>query len=102
MKTFKVLLAFALAVFIFSSYGFAQEAQEVKKININTATVEELATLPGIGDSMAKNIVEYRNNNGNFQTVEDLMNVKGIGEKKFEKIKDMITVGQADSSTASN
>jgi competence protein ComEA len=99
MKTFKVLLAFALAVFIFSSYGLAQE---VKKININTATVEELATLPGIGDSTAKNIVEHRNNNGNFQTVEDLMNVTGIGEKKFEKIKDMITVGQADSSTASN
>ncbi len=82
--------AVCLMVVLFSGYTLAQEAA---KININTATVEELVVLPGVGDSVAKSIVEHREKNGGFKTTDDLKQVKGIGDKKFEKIKDMVTVG---------
>lgn len=61
------------------------------KININTATAEQLTELNGIGEVKANAIIEYRNNFGNFISLEEIMNVKGIGEKTFEKIKDYIT-----------
>ena len=61
-------------------------------ININTASAEELATLEGIGEKTAQNIVEYREGNGPFAAIEDIKNVKGIGDKKFEKIKENIAV----------
>jgi competence protein ComEA len=64
-----------------------------EKININTATVEELDKLPGIGPSIAKAIVDYRTKNGPFKKIEDINDVKGIGDALFEKIKDQITVG---------
>ena len=60
-------------------------------VNINTASVEELLTVSGIGESKAKAIVEYRNKTP-FKTIEDIMNVTGIGESLFAKIKDYITV----------
>lgn len=62
------------------------------KISINTAPVEELMKLTGIGKTKAEAIISYRNTNGNFTTLEDLMKVKGIGEKIFAKIKDNITL----------
>lgn len=65
--------------------------QESKKISINSATIEELSTLPGIGPAMAQRIIDYRNNQL-FQKIEDIMNVKGIKEKLFMKIKDYITL----------
>jgi len=61
-------------------------------LNINTATVEELQTLPSIGPQMAKRIVQYRKENGDFKTVEDLAEVKGIGEKTLEKMRPFIGV----------
>lgn len=61
------------------------------KVNINTATIEELMTLTGIGDSKAKAIIEYRNKT-KFKTIEDIKLVSGIGESLFEKIKNNITV----------
>lgn len=62
------------------------------KININTATEQELsAGLPGVGDVMAKRIVEYRQKNGSFKTIEDIKKVSGIGEKTFEKLRGYIT-----------
>lgn len=61
-------------------------------ININTASAEELSTLPGIGPAIAGRIVEYRNANGGFRTIEDIKQVKGIGDATFERIKDLITV----------
>lgn len=62
------------------------------KISINTASIEQLQTLSGIGDTKAKSIVDYRNENGPFSKIEDIMNVSGIGEAVFAKIKDHITV----------
>lgn len=62
------------------------------KVNINTAEVSELDTLPGIGETYANRIIEYRNNNGAFKNIEDIKNVSGIGEKRYEAIKDLITV----------
>ena len=61
-------------------------------INLNTATVAQLETLPGVGKSTAERILEYRQKNGPFKKVEDLMNVKGIGEKMFLNIKPLIVV----------
>lgn len=65
---------------------------EDQKININTATIDELLTLSGIGESKAKAIIEYREANGNFQKIEDIMEVPGIGEALYEKIKANITI----------
>jgi len=62
------------------------------KININTASVTELEKLPGIGETLAQRIVEYREKYGRFQKIEDIMKVSRIGPKIFEQIKDMITV----------
>ena len=63
------------------------------KVNINTATVDELSSLPGIGQAKAEAITTYRNQNGNFKTVQDITNVKGIGDKMLKKMKPEITVG---------
>ena len=69
-------------------------AQEVQKVDLNRAGQEELESLPGVGPHLASQIMEYREKLGPFQRVEDLMNVRGIGEKKFEQLKDLITVGK--------
>lgn len=61
-------------------------------ININTASVEELQKLEGIGSSIALRIVAYRKENGKFNSIDDLRNISGIGDSKFEKIKDNIYV----------
>jgi competence protein ComEA len=62
------------------------------KININTATVEQLDALDGIGSTRAKAIVQYRDQNGPFQSVDDLLKVKGFGPKLLETIKDRLVV----------
>ena len=61
-------------------------------ININNASVEDLMKLSGIGDSKAKNIIEYRDSIGGFKDINDIKNVKGIGDSIFDKIKDHITI----------
>ena len=66
--------------------------QQLGKININTASMEELMVLPGVGESKAKSIVEYRKAHGKFGSIEDIMNVSGIKEAMYEKIKDYISV----------
>lgn len=67
-------------------------SQSADLININTATLEELDSLPGIGPTVAQNIIDYREENGPFQQIEDVLNVSGIGPAAFENIKDLITV----------
>ena len=66
--------------------------QEGGLININTASVEELKSIPGIGEKTAGRIVEYRDKNGKFGKIEDIMKISGIKDKLFSKIKDKITV----------
>ena len=68
------------------------ERNEVEKVSINFATLEQLTTLPNIGEKTARNIIECRNENGLFQRIEDIKNVKGIADKKFEAIKDLISL----------
>ncbi|MBC7251594.1 MAG: helix-hairpin-helix domain-containing protein [Anaerolineae bacterium] len=70
----------------------ASSVQPAGKVNINTATAEELDTLPGIGPALAQRIIEYRQTNGPFQSIEEIKNVSGIGDKLFEKLKDLITI----------
>ena len=63
------------------------------RLNINAASVEELTALPGIGETLAQRIVDYREQHGDFTTVDGLRNVSGIGEKRLEAIREYITVG---------
>ena len=79
--------------------GTVEQSTEIKsnnnkklKININTATKTDLETLPGIGESTALKIIEYRKEKGKFKLIEDIKQVNGIGENKFNKIKELITV----------
>ena len=64
-------------------------------VNLNTATADQLATIPGVGAKMAERIINYRQKNGGFKKIEDLMNVSGVGEKSFLKMKPLITVTAA-------
>ena len=82
MKRLYVALLF---VILLATAAFA-------KVNINTANVDELANLSGIGKVKAEAIVAYRTANGKFKTTEDLTKVKGIGDKTVEKIKGELTV----------
>jgi competence protein ComEA len=98
MKSTKAKIACVLVLCLglaFSSVSvLAQKSgpAATEKVNLNTATVEQLRSLPGIGPAMAKLIVEHRTKAGKFTRVEEIMNIKGIGEKKFKKIKDRLTV----------
>ena len=63
-----------------------------KKINLNTATLEELESLPGIGKELGKRILSYRGSKGRFLSTDELKNVRGIGQKTFEKLRDLISI----------
>ncbi len=89
MQNLRRIVAVYLMGLIFASGVYAGD---VAKININTATAEQLTQLKGIGASHAAAIVAYREQNGPFQNPEDLMRVPRIGEKTFEKNKALITV----------
>lgn len=69
------------------------EATRPGLININTADVHQLSMLPGIGETLAQRIIDYREHNGAFDSIEDLMQVEGIGEKRLETITAYITTG---------
>ena len=68
------------------------KSKKDEKININTADQIELEEIPGVGESTAQKIIEYRETNGKFKTIEDIKNVNGIGESKFENMKEKICV----------
>src|SRR5712691_5263392 len=98
VKFLGAVLMFAIAALALApsaARGAAPPAPATgERVNINTAGVDELVTLPGIGKAYAERIVEYRQKNGPFKKVEDIINVCGIGEKTFERIKDRLTTGK--------
>lgn len=77
---------------ISSEISSSTPSNKNQKININKANAQDLESVPGIGPSTAEKIVTYRNENGKFSSIDDLKNVTGIGEKKFESIKDYISI----------
>jgi competence protein ComEA len=88
------ILALILAALLLPVGIAAQDGNSKAKININTASAEELQALPRVGEKVAQRIVEYREANGKFKAIEDIMKVQGIGEKTFLQLKDLITVGE--------
>jgi competence protein ComEA len=98
-REMKIILMFVLcfslafgSISMVSAQQSGAETAAVAKINLNTATAEQLESLPGIGPAMAKNILEYRNKVGKFNRIEEIINVKGIGEKMFLKLKNRLIV----------
>lgn len=87
-------VAVAVALLVGLGGLTAAIAEVEHRVDINTASVAELATLPGIGESKAKAIVEYRAADP-FRSVEDLKKVKGIGDKTFESLKPSLMVSEA-------
>jgi len=116
MKTgnYKILIFFLLTAGIFFTAGFCagrrsgettiqvnsavlaqqdgEDGTSAGKVNLNTAGVDELRSLDGIGTALAERIVSYRTENGPFGDVEELTNVKGIGEETLKQLRDQITV----------
>lgn len=88
----KMIVAVLLVVFVGLISILNANAAEVQKININTASAEELAQLKGIGPSHAAKIVAYREKNGPFKMPEELMQVSGIGQKTFDTNQELIIV----------
>ena len=104
MKLNRVVATFvavALAAFFASAPVLAAgKPIPTTKVNINTATAQQLTTLPGIGPKLAARIVEYRQHSGPFHTAQELHNVKGVGEKNFQKLQPHILVGEAPARAA--
>ena len=94
MKKLFCLGMIVLSLALSGSFGVASAAEQeaaVHLININTATLAELETIPGIGPVSAQRIIDYRTEHGSFSSVDQLVEIKGIGEKSVEKIKPLVT-----------
>ena len=79
-------VAGAIALFICLGTAIAQKNLPTQPVNINTATIEQLEKLPGIGPNTAKSIVQFRERSGPFQRIEDLLAIKGISKARLEKL----------------
>jgi competence ComEA-like helix-hairpin-helix protein len=88
-------VAGAIALFICLGTAIAQKNLPTQPVNINTATIEQLEKLPGIGPNTAKSIVQFRERSGPFQRIEDLLAIKGISKARLEKLRPYVTVGPA-------
>ncbi len=100
MKLNRILatgLAVVLGLTLSSGAAFAASTTPAPagKVNINTASADQLSALPGVGDKLAARIVEYRQKSGGFKSVQELMNVKGIGEKNLAKLQPHLTAESA-------
>ncbi len=71
------------------------------KIDLNTANLQQLQLIPGVGEVIAQRILDYRTDQGGFQAVEELLNVSGIGEKKFEQIKQYVKIADSTENSGS-
>jgi competence protein ComEA len=91
----------ALALALAPAGSLAAEAGSVGPIDLNTATVEELVALPGVGEAKARAIVEAREQRGGFDSVDELLEVRGIGEKALEQLRPLLTVGAGRSGRSS-
>lgn len=89
------LVAAAVALFICFGTAIAQKKPSATPLNLNTATIEQLEKLPGIGPNTAKSIVQFRERSGPFQRIEDLLAIKGISKSRLEKLRPYVTVGPA-------
>ncbi len=74
--------------------GSEPRPEEQGSVDVNTATVEDLMAVQGIGPSLAQRIVEFREKNGPFKTLDDLLKVQGIGEKSLAKLRDRLAIGK--------
>ena len=88
MKTTPIFATLLLIFSLLSGFAYAEPAQ----VNINTATVETLASLDGVGEIKAQAIISYRKENGPFQSADDLTAVKGIGQRTLEKNADRVAI----------
>lgn len=98
MNRNRIAAALAFVVAFTLSSGLALAAAKpapTGKVNINTASAQQLTALPGVGEKMAARIVEYRQKQGGFKSVQELMNVKGLGEKNLAKLQPYLTTGEA-------
>jgi len=86
----KLFLSVYIALVLSAGFAFAGD-----KVNVNTATVEQLQSIKGVGAKTANAIIMYRKNNGEFKAVDELVNVKGIGQKKVTKLADQVSVSDS-------
>jgi competence protein ComEA len=93
-RMIKIAAFFMVFAFVLSMAGAGWADDHGEKININTATLEELTLLKGVGESLAQRIIDYREESGPFENAQDLLNVKGIGPKILSDNLDRITVGE--------
>ena len=107
MKKLNGIVAVGLAVVfaLMANVGTAlaaAKAAPTSKVNVNTATAEQFAVLPGVGPKLGARIVEYRQKSGSFKSAQELLNVKGIGEKNLQKIQPYLSVGEGAPKTAAS
>ena len=92
MRSIKKMTVIFTAIAIMMCFTGTILADQINKVNINTATLEDLIQLKRVGPIYAERIIKYREANGLFKTPEEIMNVPGIGQKTFEANKDIIIV----------
>jgi competence protein ComEA len=98
-----VAAVLAVAFAVLTAPGLASAASKPEptaRINVNTASVDQLTALPGVGPKLAARIVEQRQKSGAFRSTQELMSVKGIGEKNFAKLEPWLSVGDAPKAAA--